>query len=157
MITHGAQRLEELIAHFDAAEAVKPDSARALLGTGLTQRRLGALQEWRRRDGPRSFRTRYGAQRHLRRDPRVACRHGHHGRGPDSSRRRAAIALRLDRNCLSATLAQALLLTAGGRQESAGRLIQGALSQPIGPNGETIAAMMVRYGPNASSLPPKRR
>jgi tetratricopeptide (TPR) repeat protein len=182
MIALAEQRVEDSVAHFDAALIDRPDSARALLGKGLAQLLTGQAGEaamamdrsaevfgdhlgawisagWAHFRNGDTATARARFEHALELDQTFAETHGALAvmdildGDREGGRRRAAIAHRLDRKCLSATLAQSLLLVADGRQDTAGRLIRNALSEPIGPDGETIAAMMVRYGSNTPGFP----
>lgn len=67
----------------------------------------------------------------------------------DQGRRRTQVALRLDRNCLSAALANSLVLTAAGDQAPAHRIREAALKAPVGPNGRSILEMLASLGPDS--------
>lgn len=62
----------------------------------------------------------------------------------DAARKHAEIALRLDRKCFSAALAQSLILQSDGNQEKAAQIIDKALNTPIDAEGKTLANMLVR-------------
>jgi len=53
--------------------------------------------------------------------------------------RKSLTALKLDRECFSATLAQTLLLAAAGQEQNARHLFEKALPMPIGKDRKTIA------------------
>ena len=71
----------------------------------------------------------------------------------DEAKRHAAIALRLDRNCLSAAQALTLLSTAAGDHAAAGAIRDTALHRTLGPNGRTIAAALSRRAARMSRKP----
>lgn len=58
--------------------------------------------------------------------------------------RRAKTALKLDRECFSATLAKTLLLSGGGKDGAAKALFDQAITTPIGKQGRTIAQALVK-------------
>ena len=58
--------------------------------------------------------------------------------------RKSLTALKLDRECFSATLAQTLLLTAAGHEQNARRLFEKALTTPIGKDRKTIAEFIAQ-------------
>jgi tetratricopeptide (TPR) repeat protein len=62
----------------------------------------------------------------------------------ESAERRTEVALRLDRNCLSAALAKVLVLSARGDVKTAERVRDTALNTKIGASGRTIAQAMAR-------------
>ena len=64
----------------------------------------------------------------------------------EDAKRRVGVALRLDRDCLSAALAKSLLMMSAGRERSADKIRETALNMPVGPNGRTIAEALARYG-----------
>jgi len=57
----------------------------------------------------------------------------------ESAKRRTAIALRLDRACFAAALAQSMLLDQAGKADAAQQIRDRALHHPIGSDGRTIA------------------
>ncbi len=63
-----------------------------------------------------------------------------------SARRRTDAALRLDRRCLGGAFAKTMLLSASGQPHDAERVLQAALSTPIGPNGRTLVQAAVSLG-----------
>jgi tetratricopeptide (TPR) repeat protein len=67
----------------------------------------------------------------------------------EDARRRCDIALRLDKKSLGGALAKVLILQQDGDPEKAARVRDLALSMPIGPNGKTIAQMLVKFGSGA--------
>ena len=71
----------------------------------------------------------------------------------EDAKRHAEIALRLDRACLSAALAQSLLASAAGDQATADAIREAALSQPLDPRGTTIAQALVRQASKRSGRP----
>jgi hypothetical protein len=64
----------------------------------------------------------------------------------DEARRHTEIALRLDRKSFGAALAKSMILERGGHAQMAQKIRDIALSQPVGPNGETIAEALVSFG-----------
>ena len=64
----------------------------------------------------------------------------------DSARRRTETALRLDRNSFGGMLAKSLLLERSGHPRAGQRIVEAALSMPVGLNGETIAQAIAAFG-----------
>jgi tetratricopeptide (TPR) repeat protein len=64
----------------------------------------------------------------------------------DSAKRRADIALRLDRNCFGGMLARLLLHEAKGNPAAAKRIWERAIDMPIGVDGKTLAQAMIGMG-----------
>ena len=62
----------------------------------------------------------------------------------EEAQRKCAVALRLDRQCFSASFAQILLAAGAGDQERAERILRIALQQPLGSNGQTLAQAITR-------------
>lgn len=60
----------------------------------------------------------------------------------DDARRRAEIALRLDRQSLGGALVSSLLLEQAGKPEAAAQIVQRALNAPIGPGGQSITQVL---------------
>ncbi len=58
------------------------------------------------------------------------------------AQRKVKTALRLNRQCFSATLAQTLLLSARGKEESAKELFERALATPVDESGRTIGGVI---------------
>lgn len=67
----------------------------------------------------------------------------------ESAKRRADIALRLDRECFGAMLAKMLLQRAGSNAGAAQRIWDKAMNMPAGANGKTLAQSMIGLGMNA--------
>jgi tetratricopeptide (TPR) repeat protein len=182
MLALADQKVEESLAQFEAALVANPQSARALLGKGLAQMITGKSAEaaeaidrgaevfgdhlgtwitagWAHFSNGDMVAARNRFERALALDDTFAETHGAlavmdiASGDLDSANRRADIAQRLDRECLSAALARSLLLTAAGRPEAAERIRQIALNQPVGPGGQTIAEAMVRFGMGAPTRP----
>jgi tetratricopeptide (TPR) repeat protein len=65
---------------------------------------------------------------------------------PDSAKRRADIALRLDRNCFGGMLARMLLHESQGNTAAAARIWETAMDMPTGIGGKTLAQAMVGMG-----------
>lgn len=162
-------------AHFEAAVALRPDSARGLLGLGLVSLQeqdpvraaelldkagsifgthlgtwAGAGWAWLVAGHRANARDRF--ERVLALDDTFAEGHGGlavlevlEGR-MEEGRRRADIARRLDRMSLGAALAESLLLQAGGDSEKAERIIALAMAAPIGPGGKSISQTLALPG-----------
>jgi tetratricopeptide (TPR) repeat protein len=64
----------------------------------------------------------------------------------DEAKRRADVALRLDRNCFGGALAKSLLLAQGGHVRAAQAVRDAALSTPIGAGGRTVAREIAAFG-----------
>lgn len=64
----------------------------------------------------------------------------------EEARKGVQVAMRLDRKCYSAALAQVLLSSAAGDSATAERIFQRAMNEPIGDSGRTIAQAMTRMG-----------
>jgi tetratricopeptide (TPR) repeat protein len=67
----------------------------------------------------------------------------------EGARRRADVALRLDRNCFAGALAKSLLLERDGKEKAARKVRQAALNFPIGVGGRSIAAALGTHLPGA--------
>jgi len=70
----------------------------------------------------------------------------------DDAKRRAQIAIRLDRNSLGGALASSLLLEAAGQSAMAERVRNIALNKPLTPGGRSIAQALTTLGPRMSKL-----
>jgi tetratricopeptide (TPR) repeat protein len=66
----------------------------------------------------------------------------------ESAKRRANIALRLDRECFGAMLAKMLLHEAGGNAAAAQQIWERAMDLPAGVNGKTLTQSMIGLGLN---------
>lgn len=64
----------------------------------------------------------------------------------EASARECEIALRLDKACFGAALAKSLLLQQRGHPQMAQKIINIAMSTPVGPQGETLAQMVAGFG-----------
>jgi Flp pilus assembly protein TadD len=64
----------------------------------------------------------------------------------EEARREAQTARRLNAQSFSAALAQAMLLSSGGRADQARVIIDRALHTPLDASGRTIAHSLARYG-----------
>lgn len=160
-------------ARFEAAVALRPDSARGLLGLGLVALQnqdplraaelldqagsifdthlgtwAGAGWAWLLAGDPVKARDRF--ERVVALDDTFAEGHGGlavldvlEGR-VEEGRRRAEIARRLDRMSLGAALAESLGLQAAGDGQKAERIIALAMTAPVGPGGRTIAQALAR-------------
>lgn len=73
----------------------------------------------------------------------------------DSAARRAQVALRLDRACLSAALAQSLLASRRGDEQTAERIRGMALNAPLGADGQTLAQAMAKLASGLANRPIK--
>jgi tetratricopeptide (TPR) repeat protein len=159
--------------HFDEALARTPDAPRTLLGKGLVDLAAGnpavAANEMKR--GAKLFETHIGSWiaagwAHLlannvpasRRcfetaynlDDAFAESHGSlavidlvEGR-IDEAKRRVDVALRLDRESVSAAFAKACIAATAGRAELAQSILQRVFTTPIGRNGYRIADALAR-------------
>jgi tetratricopeptide (TPR) repeat protein len=172
MLALGSDQLDEALEYFERSLQARPDSARGLVGKGLSllvaERRdeaASCLDEGARQFGDHlgswiaagwayfvkgdlaTSRARF--EHALALDDTFAESHGGLAvldaveGNLEGARRRADIALRLDRTCLSGALARSLLLAAEGDQASAERVRNIALNTPMGPGGRTLAAAMV--------------
>jgi tetratricopeptide (TPR) repeat protein len=65
---------------------------------------------------------------------------------PEEARHHSEVALRLDRNCYSAALAQTLLAAASGDEAGARAIFERAVNTPAGENGRTIAQALAGMG-----------
>jgi len=66
----------------------------------------------------------------------------------EDARRRAQVAMRLDRASFAGVLATSLLMDSRGETETAERLRSAALNTPVGASGQTIAQMAARLAAN---------
>jgi tetratricopeptide (TPR) repeat protein len=73
----------------------------------------------------------------------------------DSAERRAQVAVRLDRRCLSAALAQSLLASRRDDHQTAERIRDVALNAPLGSDGQTLAQAMAKLGSGLTNRPIK--
>lgn len=167
-------RVEEAIELFDRALAVRADSARGLMGKGLSLMVSGdprAAADYLDRSAE-VFGTHIGTwiaagwahfvtgdyqgarerfDRALALDDRFAESQGALAvvdlvEGHlDEAKRRAEVALRLDRNCLSAALARSLLAERAGDAKMAERIRSIALNTPLGADGRTIAQAIAGF------------
>jgi len=167
------ERLSDAGALFDAALSATPDNARAQLGKGLELLAMGEATVAARHieQAARLFERHLGSwiaagwayfvagdipaarrcfEHALALDDTFAEAHGAlavlavlEGR-IEEGRRAAAVARRLDRNCLSAALADSLILTRAGRPNAAERVREIALTRPVGDSGKTIAQAMAK-------------
>ncbi|MEJ0027175.1 MAG: tetratricopeptide repeat protein [Rhizomicrobium sp.] len=168
MLTLGDHDASRALAMFEASIAAQPSNGRAWIGKGLSLLASGdaaaAAQAMDR--GADIFKDHLGSwvasgwayflagdnakararfEQALAVDPNFAEIHGGLAvldvlAGDESgARRRRETALRLDRKCFGAALAQSLLLERSGRIQMAQRVRDMAMSQPIGPKGETLA------------------
>lgn len=182
LLALGDQDLAQSTALFDQALEVFPDSARALMGKGLTL----MLAEQPDKAAPLIDRSaeifvdhlgtwitagwayfakgdmataRQRFEHALALDDTFAESHGALAvldiveGNIDSARRRADVALKLDRECLSAALARSLLLTADGKPEAGERVRRIAMNLPVGVGGQSINQAMARMGIQAPQRP----
>lgn len=75
----------------------------------------------------------------------------------ESSRRRADIALRLDRECFGGMLAKLLLAEAQGNAATAQRIWDKAINAAVGGDGQTLAQAMVGLGLDPGRMRPNRK
>jgi Flp pilus assembly protein TadD len=173
LLTLSDSRLEDARALFAQAEATRPNSPRALIGLGLASLASGdAASAGKFLDrGAEIFgdhlgswiasgwsyllagnvplaRTRF--EHALQLDGNFAECHGSlaviavlEGK-PDAAERKCEIALRLDRQCFSASFAKVLLTAGAGDQARAEKILRIALQQPLGENGQTLAQAIAR-------------
>ncbi len=71
-----------------------------------------------------------------------------------SAKRRADVALKLDRECFGGMLARMLLAEADGNAEAAKRLWEKAINLPAGVDGKTLAQAMVGLGLDPGRVKP---
>jgi tetratricopeptide (TPR) repeat protein len=171
----GQDRATEALGLFDRALESNPGLPRAWIGRGLA-RLLAGQTEAAPADldrGAAMFEDHLGAwiaagwahfinrdfpaarerfEKALRMDPTFAEGHGSiavldllDGRNAEAARG-AATGLRLDRECLSAALAQSLLAAGQGDSDRARRIFETAVNTPLGKDGRTIAQAMARIG-----------
>jgi tetratricopeptide (TPR) repeat protein len=175
MIALGDRNTDASLGLFENALAQQPDNARAWIGKGLTMLMSGdigsatkALDKgaelfgdhlgswiasgWAHFMGGDYVGARASFERAMAADPNFAETHG--GLAVldvveghvDEARRHTEIALRLDRKSFGAALAKSMILERGGHAQMAQKIRDIALSQPVGPNGETIAEALVSFG-----------
>ena len=182
MLLLGEDQPERALQFFETALAQAPSEGRALLGVGLAKLALGdyagaagwidkAADVFRTHAGSwvasawayfaagdaQTSRARFEAA--MAADDAFAEVHG--GLAVldvlagdlESARRRADVALRLDRECFAAALARVLLLTQDGDHVAAERLRTVALNTPAGLGGRTIAQAMSRIGRRPGGQP----
>lgn len=160
---------------FEGALQKDPRNARALVGKGLgllssgdTQGGTEALDR-----GAELFRTHIGSwvaagwahfiardypaararfEKAMAIDPNFAETHGGvavldamEGKWGEA-KRECETALRLDKNCFGAALAKSLLLQHRGHPQMAEKVINIAMSTPVGPQGQTLAQMLAGFG-----------
>lgn len=175
MLILGAHDTETSLALFDSALAKQPNNPRAWVGRGLSLLASGdvAAASEAIDHGAELFDTHLGSwvasgwthfvqgdytKARAAFDRAVATDHNfaesHGGLAVldiveghlDDARRRTEIALRLDKRCFGAALAKSMLLEKSGHAQMAQKIREIALSQPIGPNGETILQAMAGFG-----------
>lgn len=64
----------------------------------------------------------------------------------EEARRKSVAALRLDRTCFSARLAQTLIEASGGNEDTARAILSQAFEVPVGKSGRTLVGYMSRLG-----------
>jgi tetratricopeptide (TPR) repeat protein len=165
-------RSEDAEALFDDVLARRPDSARALVGKGLSLVSSGKAEAGAAflQRGAELFGDHLGSwvaagwaryvagdlpgsrklfERSMAIDDSFAENHGalavlDIAQGDlESARRRTDIALRLDARCFSGALARSMLLELDGKGDAAQRVRELALKTPIGTSGQTIGAAMM--------------
>lgn len=178
-------RVDEAMGLFDRALQLRPNDARALLGKGMALMSQGRndaavvlideaaglfqthLGSWVASGWAHFALADYGGARRafetaMELDDTFAETHG--GLAVldilsgdlESGRQRTDVALRLDRECLSAALAKSLLLRAQGDERTAERVLRIAMSLPVGPNGKTITEAMAGMGLAAGPRGPRQ-
>ena len=174
MLTLGDHDAKHSLELFEQALARQPGNARAWVGKGLSllvsgdvagatqaidkgaelfQDHLGSwvASGWAHFVAGDYAKARASFERALAADPNFAEIHG--GLAVldiidgkiDEAKRRTDIALRLDKKCFGAALAKSMLLQRSGHEQMAQKIRDIALSQPVGPNGETIAQALVGF------------
>ena len=171
----GEQDVSASLTMFEGALRKDPDNARALVGKGLgllsSGDAAGGIAALDR--GAELFRTHIGSwvaagwahftardypaararfERAMALDPNFSETHGGiavldavEGKWDDAARE-CEIALRLDRNCFGAALAKSLLMQHRGRPQMAQKVLDIAMSAPVGPKGETLTQMLTVFG-----------
>ena len=175
MLELGHTNLAAAAQQFDKALNVQADHARALLGRGLVRLAAGdpeaAIPDidrsaalfgdhlgswlaagWARLGAGDIAGARKTFEKALEIDDTFAETHGALAvldvmqRRDADARRRIEVALRLDKNCFSAALAQVLCLQAQGKTASANRITSTALNTPVGPSGRTMGQALAQFG-----------
>jgi tetratricopeptide (TPR) repeat protein len=163
---------------FDRALVEHPDAPRALLGKGLSLLAQGDadgaapcldkgaeifgdhLGSWIASGWTHFIRKDFAAARRsfetaLAHDDNFAETHGALAvldiveDNSDSARKRADIALRLDKECFGGILARTLLLEMDGKPELAAKIRERAMNMPMGIDGKTLAQAMIGLGMNS--------
>jgi len=169
-------RLDEAMTCFDHGLALRPDSARNLLGRGLVLMGRGETSAaaqvldrsaevfgnhlgtwiaagWAHFAAGDQVKARGIFERTLAQDDTFAESHGALAvldilaGDIDSARRRTDTALRLDRKGFAAALAKTLLLEHDGDPQAARRVREITLNAPVGAGGETIAQAVIALAP----------
>jgi len=175
ILTLGEQDVSASLAMFEGALRKDPDNARALVGKGLgllsSGDAAGGIAALDR--GAELFRTHIGSwvaagwahftardypaararfEQAMALDPNFSETHGGiavldavEGKWDDAARE-CEIALRLDRNCFGAALAKSLLMQHRGHPQMAQKVLDLAMSAPVGPKGETLTQMLTVFG-----------
>ena len=69
----------------------------------------------------------------------------------EAAKKRADIAIRLDKDCFGGMLAQMMLRDAAGNEAGAQRIWDKAMEMGIGPNGKTLGQAMIGFGFNPAN------
>ncbi len=175
MLELGRANLAAAARQFDQALNIQADHARALLGRGLVRLAAGdpeaAIPDidrsatlfgnhlgswlaagWARLGVGDIAGARRTIEKALAIDDTFSETHGALAvldvmqRRDADAKRRIDVALRLDRSCFSAALAQVLLLQAQGKTASADRITSAALNTPVGPSGRTMGEALADFG-----------
>jgi tetratricopeptide (TPR) repeat protein len=174
MLALGSHEPQRSLALFDRALTTEPENPRAWIGKGLSLLAEGdakaAAQAIDRGAGifgdhlgswvasgwahfvARDYKAaRQSFERAITADPNFSESHG--GLAVldildnrfDEAERRIEIALRLNKKCFGAALAKSLLLERGGHAQIAKKVLDMAMSTPVGLNGETIAEAAIGF------------
>lgn len=175
ILSLGEQDISGSLAAFETALRKDPANPRALVGKGLSLLVSGDMDEGAVAldRGAERFRTHIGSwvaagwahfimqdyptarlrfEKALALDPNFSETHGGlavlnivDGKW-DQAARECEIALRLDKNCFGAALAKSLLLQHRGHPQIARKVLDVAMSTPVGPKGQTLAQMLAGLG-----------
>jgi tetratricopeptide (TPR) repeat protein len=175
MLTLGEHDVTASLQMFDGALRTQPNNPRAWLGKGLAlmmsgdglkgadalEKGAGIFQDhlgswvaagWAHYVNKDIAKARASFEHALALDPNFAESHGglavvNIAEGKlDDARRNSDIALRLDKNCFGGALAKSLLLQERGNTQAAQKIVEMALSTPVGPGGQTIAQAIMGFG-----------
>lgn len=175
MLSLGEHDVEGSLGMFDNALRAQPNNPRAWLGKGLALMMSGdgtkgveALEKgavifedhlgswvavgWAHYLNKDIGKARTSFEHAIAIDPNFAESHGglavvNIAEGKlDEARHNSDIALRLDKTCFGGALARSLLLQQRGNTNAAQKIVELALSTPVGPGGQTIAQAMMAFG-----------